>query len=133
MRDRPPGENPSGFGPGADPTAPGHLLETSVFVEVEKSLPHLTSTWRLYHWRDQRGREIDVIAEAPDRRLALIEVKAAATVDAEDFEHIEWFMQDGPGTSYTTVGVVLYLGDEIVSFGENQLALSLSVLWSCRE
>lgn len=127
------GENPESFGPGADPTALGHLLETFAFVEMEKSLPFLHSTWRLYHWRDQRGREIDVIAEAPDRRLALIEVKAAATVDAEDFEHIEWFMQDGPGTSYTTVGAVLYLGDEIASFGENQLALPLSVLWSYRE
>ncbi|MDP2497378.1 MAG: ATP-binding protein [Candidatus Palauibacterales bacterium] len=127
------GEDTSSFGPGADPTALGHLLETFVFVEVEKSLPYLNSTWRLYHWRDQRGREVDIVAEAPDRRLALIEVKAASTVDAGDFEHIEWFMQDGPGRSYTTAGVVLYLGDEIVSFGEDQLALPLSVLWSYGE
>lgn len=127
------GENTSSFGPGADPTALGHLLETFVFVEVEKSLPYLNSTWRLYHWRDQRGREIDIVAEAPDRRLALIEVKATSAVDAKDFKHIEWFMQDGPGTSYTTVGVVLYLGERILSFGENQLALPLSVLWSYGE
>lgn len=127
------GENTSSFGPGADPTALGHLLETFVFIELEKSLPYLDSTWRLYHWRDQRGREIDIVAEAPDRRLGLIEVKASATVDADDFEHIKWFMQDGPGTSYRTVGAVLYLGEEIVSFGENQLALPLSVFWSYEE
>lgn len=124
------GEDRSSFGLGADPTALGHILETFVFVEIEKSLPYLDSTWRLYHWRDQRGREVDIVAEAPDRRLGLIEVKAASTVDAQDFRHIEWFMQDGPGRSYTTVGVVLYLGDRVASFGENQLALPLSVLWS---
>lgn len=127
------GENSSSFGPGADPTALGHLLETFVFVELEKSLPYPNSTWRLYHWRDQRGREIDIVAEAPGRRFGLIEVKAASTVDAEDFKHIDWFMHDGPGRSYTTVGVVLYLGDTIVSFGEDQLALPLSVLWSYEE
>lgn len=58
---------------------------------------------------------------------------AASTVDAEDFKHIDWFMRDGPGKRYTTVGAVLYLGDRIVSFGEDQLAVPLSVLWSYGE
>lgn len=123
------GEDSASYDIGADPTALGHLLETLVFVELEKSLPHLSKRWRLYHWR-QDPREIDIIAEAPGRLLALFEMKAATTVDPRDFGHIEWFMAEGPGRSYRGGGFVVYLGDQLLSFGAGRVALPLSMLWS---
>lgn len=123
------GEDASSFGLEADPTALGKLLETFAFVELEKSLPFQSKPWRLYHWRAHR-REIDIIAEAPGRILALLEVKASSTVDSGDFRHIDWFMQEGPGDSYRTTGFVFHLGDELVSFGPDRLAVPLSMLWS---
>lgn len=123
------GEDSASFGLGADISALGHLLETFVFIELEKSLPYLTKRWRLYHWR-LHSREIDIVAEAPGKLLALFEIKAAATVDAQDFRHIDWFMTEGPGRSYRTTGFVVYLGDQLLSFGQGKIALPLSMLWS---
>ncbi len=122
-------EDSSSFGIGADPVALGHLLESFIFIELEKSLPHLIKRWRLYHWR-QEGREIDIVAEAPGRVLALFEMKAAATVGVDDFRHINWFLSEGPGKSYKGIGFVIYLGNDLLSFGAGRIALPLSMLWS---
>jgi uncharacterized protein len=122
-------EDSASFGLGADPVALGHLLESFVFIELEKSLPFLTKRWRLYHWR-QDLREIDIVAEAPGRILALFEIKAAGSVGADDFRHINWFLGEGPGKSYNGVGFVVYLGSDLLSFGPGRIALPLSMLWS---
>lgn len=122
-------EDSSSFGINADPVALGHLLESFVFIELEKSLPHLDKRWRLYHWR-QEGREIDIVAEAPGKLIAVFEMKAAATVSINDFKHINWFLSEGPGKSYKGIGFVVYLGADLLSFGRGRIALPLSMLWS---
>jgi predicted AAA+ superfamily ATPase len=123
------GEDVGSFDLGADPAALGHLLESFVFGELEKSLPFLEQRWSLFHWRNGQ-REIDIVAEAPGRYLALFEVKASTAVDPRDFRHADWFLRDGPGTAYRGVAFVVYLGDQILSFGPGRVALPLSVFWS---
>src|SRR3546814_4384352 len=44
----------------------------------------------LYHWRAD-PYEVDIVAEAPGRILALFEIKASAAITARDFKNIEWF------------------------------------------
>lgn len=123
------GEDTASFGLGANPTALGHLLESLVFCELEKSLPFLDRKWELYHWRNA-PREVDIVAEAPGRVLALFEMKASMTVDWNDFRHVDWFLKDGPGHAYKGVAFVVYLGDQVLSFGPGRVALPLSMLWS---
>jgi uncharacterized protein len=123
------GEDTASFGLGADPAASGHVLESFAFCELEKSLPFLESHWELYHWR-YAPREIDIVAQAPGRILALFEMKASTTVGAEDFRHLDWFFKEGPGKSYNGSAFVVYLGDRPLSFGPGRLALPLSVFWS---
>jgi uncharacterized protein len=123
------GEDTASFGLGADPAAFGHVLESFVFCELEKSLPFLERHWELYHWR-YAPREIDIVAQAPDRVLALFEMKASTTVNAEDFRHLDWFFKEGPGKSYKGSAFVVYLGDRVLSFGSGRLALPLSIFWS---
>ena len=123
------GEDTASFGVGANPTALGHLLESLVFCELEKSLPFLDRKWELYHWRNA-PREVDIVAEAPGRVLALFEMKASMTVDWNDFRHVDWFLKDGPGHAYKGVAFVVYLGDKVLSFGPGRVALPLSMLWS---
>jgi len=123
------GEDAASFGFGADPVALGHVLESFVFCELEKSLPFLDRRWELYHWRFA-PREIDIVAQAPGRKLALFEMKASASVSSEDFRHLEWFLDDGPGKSHKGTAFVVYLGDQILSFGPARLALPLSMFWS---
>lgn len=123
------GEDATSFGLRADPTALGHLLESFVFCELEKCLPFLEKRWVLYHWR-MAPRKVDIVAEAPGRVLALFEMKASTTVDGGDFRHTDWFLKDGPGQAYRGAAFVVYLGDQILSFGPDRIALPLSVFWS---
>ena len=123
------GEDAASFGLRADPAALGHVLESFVFCELEKSLPFLNHHWDLYHWR-YAPHEIDIVAQAPGRLLALFEIKASTTVTAEDFRHLDWFFQEGPGQSWHGSAFVVYLGDRVLSFRPGRLALPLSLLWS---
>jgi hypothetical protein len=125
------GEDVSSFGLDAAPTVLGHLLESFVFCELEKSLPFLDRKWVLYHWRNA-PREVDIVAEAPGRVLALFEMKASMTVDWNDFRHVDWFLKDGPGHAYKGAAFVVYLGDLVLSFGPGRVALPLSTFWSYR-
>lgn len=123
------GEDSGSFGLGADPAALGHLLESFVFSEMEKSLPFLSKHWRLYHWR-QDAWEIDIVAEAPGKLLALFEMKAASSVGAQDFRHMDWFSAEGPGHDYHVTGFVVYLGSQLLSFGPGRIAVPLSMFWA---
>jgi uncharacterized protein len=123
------GEDSHGFGLGSDASAIGHVLETFVYVEIEKSLPFLKRRWELSHWRNV-PHEIDIIAQAPGRLLALFEVKASSSVDAADFRHLNWFFQEGPGKTFKGHGFVIYLGDQTIPFGPRMTALPLSTFWS---
>ena len=102
------GEDSNSFGLDADPTAFGSLFETFVFTELEKSVPFLSRHWSLWHWRADI-REIDILAEAPDRLIVLFKMKATSNIDGSDFRHINWFLTEGPGNGYRGVGFVVYL------------------------
>jgi len=125
------GEDAHSYGISGNPTALGPILETFTFNELEKSLPFQADRWRLYHYRHRDGREIDIVAEAPQRRLALFEMKAAGEVVAADFKHADWFLgPSGPASAYQGVAFIVYLGSDLVSFGPGRIALPLSMFWS---
>lgn len=123
------GEDAHSFGITADPEAFGALFETYVFTELEKSLPFLSKRWSLWHWRAD-GREIDILAEAPGRLMSLFEMKATSKIDSGDFRHINWFFSEGPGKSYRGAGFVVYLGNDLLSFGTGRIAIPASMLWA---
>jgi hypothetical protein len=95
-------------------------------------IPFMKRRWELFHWR-YVAREIDIIAQAPGRMLALFEMKASTTVGADDFRHLDWFYAEGPGKSSQGSAFVVYLGDQVLSFGPGRVALPLSVLWAFPE
>ncbi len=119
---------PRSFDPDADPTAFGGLLESFVFAELLRSEPYQTNGFRFYHWRDQRGREIDLLAESA-HHLAAMEVKASASVSRGDFKHLLWFAQEGPGKARSVTSIIFYLGEHKLQFGERLYALPVSCLW----
>lgn len=123
------GEDADSFGLDADPTSLGALFETFVFVELEKALPFLSKRWSLWHWRD-KTHEVDILAEAPGRLLALFEMKASSSVDERDFRHMDWFISEGPGKDYRGARFVVHLGDTLAQFGPGRIALPASMLWS---
>jgi hypothetical protein len=121
--------NDRSFDIGNSPEALGGLLESFVVGELLRALPMQNEDYRLHHWRSADRREIDILIDG-GHRLALIEVKAATTVAADDFKHLKWFANDGPGRGRSTVGIVFYLGQEKLTMGEGRFALPLSSLWA---
>ena len=94
------------------------------------TLPHQDSAWDLFHWRDRHVQEIDILAMCPPAAIVGIEVKASASIGAEDFKHLRWFATEGPGRSREMTGIIVYLGEEAVSFGPRMVALPLQSFWA---
>ena len=107
----------------------GGLLESFVFNEIHRMLPFQSKEFRLYHWRSADRREIDIIAEGGNQ-LVGIEVKASSSVSQDDFKHLKWFSKEGPGKSRSFKGIVFYLGEKKLSFGDGCFALPVSTLWT---
>ena len=112
-----------------DPLLPGSPIENLVWSELTRSRPLHQRPWRLCHWRRDR-REIDIIAEAPGKRLVLLEVKASSQVRPTDARHLEWFISQGPGRDFHATGAVIYLGAHTLRLSPNILAIPLTALWT---
>lgn len=124
--------NDRSFDIGNSPEALGGLMESFVVGELQRALPMQDEDYRLYHWRSADRREVDILIDA-GHRLVAIEVKSATTVAADDFKHLAWFSQDGPGRQKECTGIVFYLGQEKLTFGDRSFALPVSTLWSAIE
>ena len=105
----------------------GQLLENFVIGEVCRQLSWSSAGARAYHYRDRDGREVDLILEARDGRIVGIEVKAGATVRAEDVRHLA-HLRDALGDRFHR-GIVLHTGDTTRSFGDRIVATPLAALW----
>lgn len=106
----------------------GPLLESFVFGELSKLAAASDDGVRISHYRDRDGNEIDFILEDDSGRVGAIEVKAAATVRAEDFATMKRFV-DSNAERWAS-GFVLYSGDKILPFGERMFAVPFSILWA---
>lgn len=106
----------------------GRLLETFVVGELRKQVSWTDAQTALYHFRTAAGSEVDVVLEKPDGSVAAIEVKASATIAASDFAALK-VLRDQRGRQFRA-GVVLYLGDKIVPFGDSLWLVPLPALWA---
>jgi uncharacterized protein len=113
-----------------DPSATmsGQLLETFVVMELVKQSGWSEELVRLSHYRDADDREVDLMVETADGRVAGVEVKAAIDVDERDFRHLA-YVRDRLGDRFTS-GVVLHCGSEPARWGDRLFSLPISALWS---
>jgi predicted AAA+ superfamily ATPase len=106
----------------------GRLLETFVVGELRKQLSWAGLQAMLYHFRTATGSEVDVVLEKADGTVAAIEVKASATVNTSDFVPLQT-LRDQLGRQFCA-GVVLYLGDQTLSFGDRLWLVPVQKLWA---
>lgn len=104
----------------------GMILENFVACELTKQLTWQNGT--LYHFRTHDDQEIDFVIEKPNGHLIGIEVKSSHTISASDFKALKT-LQSNTGADFIK-GVILYLGEEIIPFGDKLFALPLSSLWN---
>ena len=110
------------------PTNLGPVLENFVVMELRKQISWSHVRPAAYHYRTRPGHEVDVILEDRAGRCVGIEVKASATVTAADFRGLRSF-REATGPAFRR-GIVLYMGDVTIPFGDDLLALPLPTLWN---
>ncbi len=106
----------------------GPLLESFVTMELIKQRGWSERSATIRHWRDRNGAEVDLIIEDDNGTIAGIEIKASSTVAPIDVKHL-LNLQDKLGDRFIA-GVVLYLGDRVVTMGKRIWALPVSALWA---
>jgi uncharacterized protein DUF4143 len=97
---------------------------------LRKQLGWARTATSLFHFRDRDGREVDVVLEARDGRVAGVEVKAANTVTAHDFRGLQ-LLQDKLGDRF--VGGLCFTRAEMPSPSARAWLPSRSPLSGCRE
>ena len=73
--------------------------------------------------------EVDFIVEREDGTVLAIEVKSASVIDKSAFKHIVWF-RNNIVKKRDVIGIVLYTGEHVASFGDDLWAVPISSLWA---
>ncbi len=111
-----------------DRTRFGPLLESFVVSELMKLASWSERRLSFSHYRTKDQDEVDVVIEDRRGRIIGIEIKASATVKADDFRGLRQ-LQGAVGDRFLR-GLVLHDHDRITPFGEKLQAAPLSTLWS---
>ncbi|WP_423753180.1 ATP-binding protein [Agrobacterium tumefaciens] len=106
----------------------GALLESFVVSELTKLASWSERRVSFSHYRTKDQDEVDVVIEDRRGRIIGIEVKASATVRAQDFRGLRQ-LQEAVGARFVR-GLVLHDHDRVTPFGEKLQAVPTSVLWT---
>lgn len=105
----------------------GPLLEGFVHTELARQATWSDTRADLFHYRTKDKVEVDVVLENRQGKVVGIEVKAASTVGQDDFSGLRHLAQRLGGDFI--VGLVLYTGQQTLSFGPRLRAMPVSVIW----
>lgn len=106
----------------------GALFENFIASELTKQADWADTEPRLYHFRTAGGREVDIVLETRDGRVAGIEAKLTTTARKRDFAGLE-YLRDRLGERFRA-GVVVHTGPQTLPFGERLWAVPASALWT---
>lgn len=111
------------------PTEPicGPLLENFVILELRKQASWHEEQPQLYHFRTPKGIEVDIVVELEGGDVVGVEVTQSQTVTGSDFRGLNELSKLA-GKRFL-VGIVLYLGRRVVSFGKNLYAVPMAAIW----
>ena len=108
----------------------GGLLENFVVMECYKHMAWAEESMTIYHFRDKKKNEVDIVLEQSDGRLVGIEVKASSTIRESDFKGLKKLSElVGDRLKY---GLVFYTGSRLLPFSSGEksyYAVPLSILW----
>ncbi len=102
------------------------LVETLVYHEL--SIQCEMCGVKIYYYRDRENREVDFVVEFENELVACIEVKASAAISKSDFKHLERFRKNIV-KDRDVITIILYTGENTLSFREGLLAVPLAALW----
>lgn len=109
----------------ADSPYKGYIFETFIFSELLKSVKYSAKLTKLFFYRTTDKEEIDFIIERNQKIIAL-EVKLSRTVNLKDFKYIIDLKKSSKNFKS---GFVLYMGDDILPFGDDLFAVPVMLLF----
>ncbi len=104
----------------------GRVFENFAVLEVFKHASWAERPVRLYHFRSQRGQEVDIVLEDSRGRVVGIEVKLSASPSPRDFSGLKT-LQEHLGKRFVR-GVLVHTGREVIPFGERLHAVPVQYL-----
>jgi hypothetical protein len=110
-----------------DPSLAGALAENFVMMEMVKQSAWSETKPKIFFWRTASGREVDIVLEDNGGRIVGLEVKAAATLKANDTAGLRALATE-VGKKWIR-GIVLYTGLEVIPFASNLHGVPLPALW----
>ncbi|MDR2799475.1 MAG: AAA family ATPase [Bifidobacteriaceae bacterium] len=105
----------------------GHLFEGFIISEILKQKEWSKKRYNLYHYRNARGEEIDLIIELDDGSLILMEIKGTSTHRYDDFKNI--FKLKNELGDKVIAGFVVNTSDSVQAAGDNCWFIPASLLW----
>ena len=113
-------------------TATGPLLETFVVGEIARQVGAAASRVALYHYRDNAGREADLVLERADGAVVAVEVKATASPRAADLRHVAALRDrlDAAEPGAFRAGILLHAGTGAFGIGDRLYSAPIATLWS---
>ena len=90
----------------------GSLLENFVYSELLKESSYTQQSVNIYHFRDLRKREVDLVLEHRNGDIIGIEVKAKATIKKDDLKGMIELARESK--KKFSKGVIFYGGSEII-------------------
>lgn len=97
----------------------GGLLESLVYMECCKQASWALEEVGMYHFRDNRQHEVDIVLERSNARIIGIEVKASASLKIQDFKGLAT-LAEFSGAAFEQ-GFLFYTGQEILPFRYGKL------------
>ncbi len=99
----------------------GGLFENLIFMELTKHTQWAINDVSLYHFRDNRKNEVDVVLEQNNGQIIGVEIKASATVGVRDFKGLTK-LAEFVGDKFSH-GVVFYSGANILPFHQGKIKM----------
>jgi predicted AAA+ superfamily ATPase len=105
----------------------GSMVEGFVASELLRQASWSEIKPRLYHFREQTGREVDIVLEAPGGRCVLLEVKHSSRVRPDDLKNMR-YLADRLGRKFAR-GILIYTGTEIIPCDSRFCVIPVNGLW----
>jgi predicted AAA+ superfamily ATPase len=92
----------------------GNLVETFVYSELIKHASYSEERVKIYHYRDQKQKEVDFVIESHSGDIVAIEVKSGSNLKKEHFKGLVALANTIKNKSFK--GIILYSGDKILPY-----------------
>ncbi len=114
----------------SDTLALGQMLENFVVMELRKQATWSRTKVQIFHFRDPRNHEVDIVLENKAGEIVGIEVKATASPNYGDFKGLIK-LGDLAGKRFKR-GILLYTGTTATHFAQGNYALPIQSMWQVR-